>query len=102
MLFLGCDECEEKEKQAVVLNNELKTKEMKWAEEVTKLKEQLKKSNKDQQELRNENQKLRLKKVNSKVGVGGGRAAGPEVTVDRHREEEDSGFRTQPGRFILY
>ena len=41
---------------------------------------------------------LRLKKVNSKVGVGGGRVAGPEVIVDRHREEEDSGFRTQPGR----
>jgi len=93
----GCDDCEEKEKQAVMLTNELKTKEMKWAEEVTKLKEQLKKSNKDQQELRNENQKLRLKKVNSKVGVGGGRVGGPEVIVDRHREEEDSGFRTQPG-----
>ena len=77
---------------------ELKTKEMKLAEKVTKLKDQLKKSNKDQQELRNENQKLRLKKVNSKVGVGGGRVAGPEVIVDRHREEEDSGFRTQPGR----
>ena len=81
-----------------MIKTELKTKEIKWAEEVSKLKEQLKKSNKDQQELRNENQKLRLKKVNSKVGAGGGRVAGAEVIVDRHREEEDSGFRTQPGR----
>ena len=80
------------------MNKELKTKDMKWSEEVNKLKEQLRKSNKDQQELKNENQKLRLKKVNSKVGFVTGREVGAEVVINRHMEEEDSGFQGQSGR----
>ena len=80
------------------MNNELKTKDMKWSEELNKLKDQLRKSSKDQQELKNENQKLRLKKVNSKVGFVTGREVGPEVVINRHMEEEDSGFQGQSGR----
>jgi len=93
----GCDECEEKGKQVDLLSKELKSKELKWTDEVNKLKEQLKKSQMDQQELKNENQKLRLKKVSSKVGFVNGREVGPEVVVRRHldEEEEDSGFQGQ-------
>ena len=81
-----------------ILNKELKTKDMKWSEEVNKLKEQLRKSNKDQQDLKNDNQKLRLRKVNSKVGFVTEREVGAEVVVSRHMEEEDSGFHCQSGR----
>ena len=98
MSCTGCNDCEEKDKQVEILNKDLKTKDMKWSEEVNKLKDQLRKSQKDQQELKNENQKLRLKKVNSKVGFVNEREAGAEVVVSRHTEEEDSGFQGQSGR----
>jgi len=93
----GCEECEEKGKQVDKLNKELKAKELKWTEEVNKLKDQLKKSHLDQQELKNENQKLKLSKVTSKVGFGSGKDAA-EVVVRKHteeEEEEDSGFQGQ-------
>merc|ERR1719427_944772 len=71
--------------------------EQKWTEEMNNIKEQLKKSRKDQQELKNENQKLRLRNVSSKVCLGVGRETEPVVVVNSHREEEDSGIITQPG-----
>ena len=83
-----------------MMNKEQKTKEQKWTEEMNKLKEQLKKSSKDQQDLKNENQKLRLRNVSSKVCLGLGRENEPEVVVNSHREE-DSGIRTQPGRWNI-
>ena len=84
-----------------MLNKELKAKEQKWTEEINKFKEQLRKSSKEQQELKNENQKLRLRKVSSKVCLGIGRETEPEVFMNSHREDEDSGIRSQPGRLII-
>eukprot|EP00092_Neocalanus_flemingeri_P092306 GFUD01117168.1.p1 GENE.GFUD01117168.1~~GFUD01117168.1.p1 ORF type:complete len:1013 (-),score=396.27 GFUD01117168.1:70-3108(-) len=89
----ACNDCEERKKKLDMTNMELKAKEQKWTEEVNKLKEQLRKSSKDQQELENENQKLRLRKVSSKVGMVVGRETGPEVVVNSHRVEENSVFR---------
>ena len=72
------------------MNKEMKLKEQKWKDEVSKLMEQLRKSSKDRQELENENQKLRLRKVNSKVSFGIEREAGPEVVVDSHKDDDFS------------
>jgi len=89
----GCEECIEKSKQVDILTKELKTKEVKWTEEVNKLKDQLKKSHMDHQELKNENQKLRLNKVSSKLYFDreAVREVGPEVVVRKHIGEEDLG-----------
>ena len=83
------------------MNKELKVKEQKWTEEINKFKEQLRKSSKEQQELKNENQKLRLRKVSSKVGLGIGRETEPEVFMNSYRDDEDSGIRTRPGRLDI-
>lgn len=96
----GCEECVEKSKQVDMLTKELKTKEVKWAEEVNKLKDQLKKCDLKHKELKNENQHLRLNKVSSKLQLGRetGKEVGPEVVVKKHTEEKDLGYEGHASR----
>ena len=58
------------------------------AEEINKLKEELKQSVQRQQNLKNENQKLRLKKVNSRISSSSDPSL--KVKIDCHdgREEQ--------------
>merc|ERR1712142_4681 len=83
----GCDECHVKSKRVDFLTNDLKNKEAKWAEEVGALKDQLKRCIKEQQELKNENQKFKLKQVSSKVNIGKDFNIDkrPEVEVNSHK-----------------
>lgn len=81
----GCEECNVKSKRVDFLTNDLKNKEAKWTEEVGALKDQLKRCMKEQQELKNENHKLKLKQVASKVNIGKEYMdKEPEVEVNSH------------------
>ena len=98
-----CEECSETKARMANLKDELAKAEATWRKEVSRLEEELAKAKQSKLELENENGKLRLKKVGSKI-----KGRGRNVDVVSHRkggeadevdggEGADSGFRTSAG-----
>ena len=98
-----CEECSETKARMDALKEELSKVEATWRKEVARLEEELAKVKQSKLELENENGKLRLKKVGSKI-----RGRSRKVEVVSHRksndveeldggEGADSGFRTSAG-----
>lgn len=97
-----CEECADTKTRMAALKEELAKAEATWRKEVARLEEELAKVKQSKLELENENGKLRLKKVGSKIR---GRGRNVEVVSHRNREDvdevdgegADSGFRTSAG-----
>ena len=98
-----CEECSETKARMDALKEELSKVEATWRKEVARLEEELAKVKQSKLELENENGKLRLKKVGSKIR---GRSRNVEVVSHRKSndaeeldggEGADSGFRTSAG-----
>ena len=98
-----CEECSETKARMDALKEELSKVEATWRKEVARLEEELAKVKQSKLELENENGKLRLKKVGSKIR---GRTRNVEVVSHRKSndaeeldggEGADSGFRTSAG-----
>lgn len=98
-----CEECADTKARMAALKEELAKAEANWRKEVGRLEEELAKVKQSKLELENENGKLRLKKVGSKI-----RGRGRNVEVVSHRKQDDvdevdggegvdSGFRTSAG-----
>jgi len=103
-----CEECAETKTRMASLKDELVKAEATWRKEVARLEEELVKVKQSKLELENENGKLRLKKVGSKVTRGRGRNVEvvshckrdqdvDEVDGGEGEEGADSGFRTSAG-----
>ena len=78
-----CNECAENKSKADKLLEDLNAKEIKWANELKKLHEELNKVEKEKMDLENENNELRNLAENS------------------DDDAPDSGFRTQHGRYFM-
>ena len=99
-----CEECTDTKAKMIALKEELTKAEATWRKEVARLEEELAKVNQSKLQLENENGKLRLKKVGSKIK---GRTRNVEVVSHHNREDNDevdggeegadSGFRTSAG-----
>ena len=80
-----CKTCEQFKIEVNKLEQNLKTKESKFTEEITKLKSHLKLVKGDNQELQNEIQKMKYKKANSKIA--GTEVAEKEIVVTHHARD---------------
>ena len=79
-----CNECAENKSKSEKLLEDLNAKELNWAQQIKKLKEELNKVEKEKMELENENNELRNMAENS------------------DDDAPDSGFRTQHGRYVIF
>ena len=82
-----CKKCEEIKIEKNKLDQQLKSKESKFTEEITKLRSQLKLVKSDNQELQNELQRMKYKKVNSKIAVPETETTDQAIVVTNHTRD---------------
>ena len=92
-----CKKCEEFKIEKNKLDQQLKSKESKFTEEITKLKNQLKLVKSDNQDLQNEMQRMKNRNASSKIALTETETSDQTIEVTNHSRDH-SGAPTSEGR----